>query len=104
MSTRPTTKKQVSSCYFLFPFQKFFPTFGFKTIHARHFVGRKVAIKIQKLTPESQPLIVEEYRVLRDLSKHQNFPDFFGVYRKRSGKKSEYDQVWFVLEVSRKPQ
>lgn len=62
--------------------------------------GRKVAIKIQKLTPESQPLIVEEYRVLRDFSRHPNLPEFYGVYRKRSGKKTEYDQIWFVMEVS----
>lgn len=62
--------------------------------------GRKVAIKVQKLTPESQPLIVEEYRVLRDFSSHPNLPEFYGVYRKRSGKKTEYDQVWFVMEVS----
>ncbi|XP_016842665.1 neither inactivation nor afterpotential protein C isoform X2 [Nasonia vitripennis] len=61
--------------------------------------SRKVAIKIQKLTPETQPLIVEEYRVLRDFSSHPNLPDFYGVYRRRSGKKTEYDQIWFVMEL-----
>ncbi|XP_058802662.1 neither inactivation nor afterpotential protein C [Phymastichus coffea] len=61
--------------------------------------SRKVAIKIQKLTPETQPLIVEEYRVLRDFSEHPNLPSFYGVYRKRSGRKTEYDQIWFVLEL-----
>ncbi|XP_014215430.1 neither inactivation nor afterpotential protein C isoform X2 [Copidosoma floridanum] len=61
--------------------------------------GKKVAIKIQKLTPETQPLIVEEYRVLRDFSTHPNLPEFYGVYRKSSGKKTEYDQIWFILEL-----
>ncbi|XP_011500567.1 PREDICTED: neither inactivation nor afterpotential protein C [Ceratosolen solmsi marchali] len=61
--------------------------------------GRKVAIKIQTLTPETQPLIVEEYRVLRDFSSHPNLPDFYGVYRRRSGKKTDYDQIWFVIEL-----
>ncbi|XP_023317073.1 neither inactivation nor afterpotential protein C isoform X2 [Trichogramma pretiosum] len=61
--------------------------------------SRKVAVKIQKLTPETQPLIVEEYRVLRDFSNHPNLPDFYGVYRRRSGKKTEYDQIWFVMEL-----
>ena len=57
-------------------------------------------MKIQKLTPETQPLIVEEYRVLRDFSSHPNLPAFYGVYRRRSGKKTEYDQIWFVMEAS----
>ncbi|KAJ8686537.1 hypothetical protein QAD02_022331 [Eretmocerus hayati] len=61
--------------------------------------GRKVAIKIQKLTPESQPLIVEEYRVLRDYTNHPNLPEFYGVYRRRSGKKTEFDDIWFVMEL-----
>ncbi|KAK2587108.1 hypothetical protein KPH14_002873 [Odynerus spinipes] len=61
--------------------------------------NKKVAIKIQKLTPETQPLIVEEYRVLRDLAGHPNLPDFYGIYRRRSGKKTEYDQMWFVMEL-----
>lgn len=46
-----------------------------------------------------QPLIVEEYRILRDFSEHPNIPDFYGVYRRRSAKKSEYDEIWFVMEV-----
>ncbi|XP_043670504.1 neither inactivation nor afterpotential protein C isoform X3 [Vespula pensylvanica] len=61
--------------------------------------SKKVAIKIQKLTPETQALIVEEYRVLRDFAGHPNLPDFYGIYRRRSGKKTEYDQIWFVMEL-----
>ncbi|XP_029156587.1 neither inactivation nor afterpotential protein C [Nylanderia fulva] len=60
--------------------------------------NKKVAIKIQKLTPETQSLIVEEYRVLRDFAGHPNLPDFYGIYRKRSAKKSEYDEIWFIME------
>ncbi|XP_012289083.1 neither inactivation nor afterpotential protein C [Orussus abietinus] len=61
--------------------------------------NKKVAVKIQKLTPDTQGLIVEEYRVLRDFAGHPNLPDFYGMYRKRSGKKTEHDQIWFVMEL-----
>ncbi|XP_076177941.1 STKc_myosinIII_N_like and MYSc_Myo21 domain-containing protein ninaC [Ptiloglossa arizonensis] len=61
--------------------------------------NKKVAVKVQKLTPESQVLIIEEYKVLRDVSNHPNLPEFYGIYRKRSGKKTEYDQIWFVMEL-----
>lgn len=61
--------------------------------------NKRVAIKIQKLMPETQSLIVEEYRILRDFAGHPNLPEFYGIYRKRSGKKSEFDEIWFVMEV-----
>ncbi|XP_043256772.1 neither inactivation nor afterpotential protein C isoform X3 [Colletes gigas] len=61
--------------------------------------NKKVAVKVQKLTPESQSLIIEEYKVLRDLATHPNLPEFYGIYRRRSGKKTEYDQIWFVMEL-----
>ncbi|XP_076669129.1 STKc_myosinIII_N_like and MYSc_Myo21 domain-containing protein ninaC isoform X3 [Andrena cerasifolii] len=61
--------------------------------------NKKVAVKVQKLTAESQSLIIEEYRVLRDFVSHPNLPEFYGVYRRRSGKKTEYDQIWFVMEL-----
>jgi len=62
--------------------------------------NKKVAVKIQKLTPQTQCQIVEEYRVLRDLSGHPNLPDFYGIYRRRSARKSDHDEMWFVMEVS----
>ena len=61
--------------------------------------NKRVAVKVQKLTPESQSLIIEEYKILRDFGSHPNLPDFYGIYRRRSGKKTEYDQIWFVMEV-----
>ncbi|KAG5306058.1 NINAC protein, partial [Acromyrmex insinuator] len=61
--------------------------------------NKKVAIKIQKLTPETQSFIVEEYRILRDFAGHPNLPDFYGIYRRRSPKKSDYDEIWFVMEL-----
>ncbi|XP_019699822.1 neither inactivation nor afterpotential protein C isoform X2 [Harpegnathos saltator] len=61
--------------------------------------NKKVAIKIQRLMPETQALIVEEYRILRDFAGHPNLPEFYGIYRKRSPKKSNYDEIWFVMEL-----
>lgn len=61
--------------------------------------NKRVAVKVQKLTPESESMILEEYRILRDYTSHPNLPDFYGIYRRRSGKKTEYDQIWFVMEV-----
>lgn len=58
--------------------------------------GRKVAVKILKISSEQLDDIHEEYRILRDLSSHPNLPEFYEVYLKRS--RSE-DQVWFVMEV-----
>uniref|UniRef100_A0A0C9QR37 NinaC_1 protein n=1 Tax=Fopius arisanus TaxID=64838 RepID=A0A0C9QR37_9HYME len=62
--------------------------------------NKRVAVKIQELTPDSQQLIVEEYRVFRDFCGHSNLPDFYGIYRKRSSRKGDYDQIWLVMEVS----
>ncbi|XP_015432915.1 PREDICTED: neither inactivation nor afterpotential protein C [Dufourea novaeangliae] len=65
----------------------------------QHADNKKVAVKVQKLTADSQSSIIEEYKVLRDLATHPNLPDFYGIYRRRSGKKTEYDQVWFIMEL-----
>lgn len=58
-----------------------------------------MAVKIQKLTAETQPFIIEEYRILRDFSNHPNLPDFYGIFRKRAGKKGEFDEIWFIMQV-----
>ncbi|KAF7992951.1 hypothetical protein HCN44_005732 [Aphidius gifuensis] len=61
--------------------------------------NKKVAVKVQSLTPDNQPIIVEEYKVYRDFGGHHpNLPEFYGIYRKRTLKKGEYDEIWFVLE------
>ncbi|XP_076750741.1 STKc_myosinIII_N_like and MYSc_Myo21 domain-containing protein ninaC isoform X1 [Xylocopa sonorina] len=61
--------------------------------------SKRVAVKVQKLTPESVSLITEEYRILREFASHANLPDFYGIYRRRSGRKTDYDQIWFVMEL-----
>lgn len=58
--------------------------------------GKAVAIKIQILTEESDPHIQDEYKILRDFTKHPNVVDFYGVFCD----KSEYvKKIWFVIEV-----
>lgn len=87
----------------LFSFFFFFFYFIHPSIHPSILVflieNKRVAVKVQKLTPESESMILEEYRILRDYTSHPNLPDFYGIYRRRSGKKTEYDQIWFVMEV-----
>lgn len=59
--------------------------------------GKNVAIKIQTYTDENEVHIQEEYKILRDFSKHPNLIDFYGVFcEKTEGVK----KIWFVLEVS----
>lgn len=59
--------------------------------------GKPVAVKIQVLTDDNEPHIQEEYKILRDFTKHQNLIDFYGVFlEKAEGLK----KIWFVLEVS----
>lgn len=60
--------------------------------------GKTVAVKIQKYEDDRRYIIDDEYRILRDLSSHQNFLDFYGVYRKRIANSS--DEIWFVLQVN----
>lgn len=55
---------------------------------------KKVAIKIQKISQDSQRHIEQEYKVLRKLSWHANLLEFYGTYRKGN-------EIWFSLEVSR---
>ena len=62
------------------------------------FSGAKVAIKIVDHTEETFPDIEEEYRILKDLSVHQNIPKLHGIFRKTSDGGTE--QIWIVMEVS----
>lgn len=61
--------------------------------------NKSVAIKVQKFEGETKTAIQEEFRILRDHSKHANLLDFYGVYRKKCPA-GESDEIWFVLEVS----
>uniref|UniRef100_A0A1B6C2U7 Protein kinase domain-containing protein n=1 Tax=Clastoptera arizonana TaxID=38151 RepID=A0A1B6C2U7_9HEMI len=60
--------------------------------------GKKVAIKIQKLSSDVLENIQDEFRILRDLSSHPNLPDFYGVYLKK-GKAGKPDELWFVMQL-----
>ncbi|XP_071531793.1 neither inactivation nor afterpotential protein C isoform X5 [Panulirus ornatus] len=57
-----------------------------------------VAIKIVENIKESLEEIEEEYRVLVELSLHDNFPQFLGTFLKRSGNNEDH-QIWFVMEL-----
>lgn len=59
--------------------------------------GKSVAIKVQTYTDENETHIQEEYKILRDFTKHPNLIDFYGVFCE----KTEWARdVWFVLEVN----
>ncbi|CAG9567458.1 unnamed protein product [Danaus chrysippus] len=58
--------------------------------------GKAVAIKILLNTEENETHIHEEYKILRDFTKHPNLVDFYGVFCD----KSEYTKkIWFVVEL-----
>ncbi|XP_052892100.1 neither inactivation nor afterpotential protein C [Anopheles moucheti] len=59
--------------------------------------NKNVAIKVQKFEGDMKTTIQEEFRILRDHSKHANLIDFYGVYRKKCPA-GECDEIWFVLE------
>ena len=61
--------------------------------------GRRVAIKIQTVTPDTEEDVRSEYHILRTLSGHPNLPDLYGVYLKKSSSPSQHDKLWFVMEV-----
>lgn len=63
--------------------------------------GKNVAIKILESITDNLEEIEEEYLVLRDLSQHPNLPTFVGIFL-RKGVSFEDDQLWFVMEVSKK--
>lgn len=54
--------------------------------------GQKVAIKVQKVIPDYENDIKEEYKILKYVSTHPNLPTFIGAFYKKN-------EVWFVLQV-----
>jgi myosin-3 len=61
--------------------------------------GKRVAIKIQAVTPDTEEDLRSEYHILKELSSHPNLPDLYGIYLQRAGTRSEQDKLWFVMEV-----
>lgn len=59
--------------------------------------GKAVAVKIQTYTDDNENHIQEEYKILRDFTKHPNLIDFYGVFCEKS---EGVKKIWFVLEVS----
>ncbi|KOB75911.1 putative myosin [Operophtera brumata] len=58
--------------------------------------SKSVAIKVQAYTDENETHIQEEYRILRDFTKHPNLIDFYGVFCEKSERARD---IWFVLEL-----
>lgn len=59
--------------------------------------GKKVAVKIQAVTPDSEKSLQNEYEILKDVcTNHANLVDFYGVYCDRS---RDSNNIWFVMEV-----
>ncbi|KAI5639668.1 myosin head (motor domain) domain-containing protein [Phthorimaea operculella] len=58
--------------------------------------GKAVAVKVQTYTDDNEKHIQDEYKILRDFTKHNNLIDFYGVFcEKVEGAK----KIWFVLEL-----
>ncbi|CAG4973120.1 unnamed protein product [Colias eurytheme] len=58
--------------------------------------GKAVAVKVITLTDSKEQHIQDEYKILRDFTKHPNIIDFYGVFCERS----EYaKKIWFVVEI-----
>lgn len=69
-------------------------------VNYSHSEGRKVAIKILCNLEENIAVIEEEYRIFKDLSRHDNFPTFYGAFLNKYDKE-ENDELWLVMEVSK---
>ncbi|XP_066969641.1 neither inactivation nor afterpotential protein C [Macrobrachium rosenbergii] len=59
--------------------------------------NRKVAIKMIENIKENMEEIEEECRIFQELSPHDNFPEFYGTFLKKSSNLNEH-QIWFVME------
>ncbi|XP_065213271.1 neither inactivation nor afterpotential protein C [Planococcus citri] len=54
--------------------------------------NEKVAIKIQKVIPDYEDDIREEYKILKYLANHPNLPTFLGAFHRKG-------EVWFALQL-----
>jgi len=61
--------------------------------------GQKVAIKIFSNLDENLDIIEEEFRIFKDLSRHDNFPTFYGAFFNKYDKDFK-NELWLVMEVS----
>lgn len=60
---------------------------------------KTVVVKVLDNLTDSLREHEEEYRVLKDLSRHRNLPEFLGAYVQHDPDVKQ-DQLWFVMEVS----
>ncbi len=61
--------------------------------------GQKVAIKIFSNLDKNLDIIEEEFRIFKDLSRHDNFPTFYGAFFNKYDKDFK-NELWLVMEVS----
>ena len=57
----------------------------------------KVAVKVVTRIAENVRQIEQEYQILSQLSGHENFPEFFGLFL---NKEEASHEIWFAMEVS----
>ncbi|KAM3962727.1 STKc_myosinIII_N_like and MYSc_Myo21 domain-containing protein ninaC [Aphomia sociella] len=58
--------------------------------------GKVVAVKVQTYRDDIESHVQEEYKILRDFTKHPNLIDFYGVFCEKS---EDDKKIWFVLEL-----
>ncbi|KAI9561650.1 hypothetical protein GHT06_012610 [Daphnia sinensis] len=58
---------------------------------------RMVAVKVLKNLAENVEFIEEEYRIFKNLSRHGNFPTFYGGFLNKFDK-ADKDELWLVME------
>lgn len=59
--------------------------------------GKKVAVKIQTVTRNSEKGILDEYSILKEFCpSHSNLVDFYGIFCDKS---ASVNKIWFVMEV-----
>ena len=59
--------------------------------------GKKVAVKIQTVTRNSEKELLDEYNILKEFCpSHSNLVDFYGIFCDKS---ESVNKIWFVMEV-----